>query len=54
MRAKRVMSANLPRTKIEGNRYHVDVLDPVFKNIVRRVLSISRALLPAHVVYVHK
>jgi hypothetical protein len=26
MRAKRVMSANLPRTKTEGNRYHVDAL----------------------------
>jgi hypothetical protein len=24
MRAKRVMSANLPRNKTEGNRYHVD------------------------------
>jgi hypothetical protein len=27
MRAKRVMSANLTRTKTEGNRYHVDALD---------------------------
>jgi hypothetical protein len=26
MRAKRVMSAKLPRTKTEGNRYHVDAL----------------------------
>jgi hypothetical protein len=31
MRAKRVMSANLSRTKTEGNRYHVDALSaPAF------------------------
>jgi hypothetical protein len=29
MRAKRVMSANLPRNKTEGDRYHVDALRPV-------------------------
>ena len=27
MRAERVMSANLTRTKTEGNRYRVDALD---------------------------
>jgi hypothetical protein len=27
MRAKRVMSANLPRNKTEGNGYHVDAFD---------------------------
>ncbi len=41
MRAKRVMSANLPRTKIEGYRYRVDALlllhgNPVDDGTVRR------------------
>jgi hypothetical protein len=45
MRAKRVMSANLPRTNTEGNRYHVDAfLTPApvfFPQIDRRRRAIT-------------
>ena len=44
MRAKRVMSANLPRTKTEGNRYHVDALPFRLEARMESLLLFRRAL----------
>ncbi len=41
MRAKRVMSANLTRTKTQGNRYQLDELDPAY-NVARSEADMNR------------
>ena len=46
MRAKRVMSAKLPRTKTEGNRYQVDALRKVAESSRETSLSAVKPLIP--------